>query len=121
MAERILVVDDERSITMMLRMIFEGEGWQVESAASAHEAQALLRAQEFDMVVTDMRMETAVAGMEVAGFAKESKSQPAVIILSAYPMHSSDWTGYADAYLQKGGSVTELISVVSQLLRARAA
>lgn len=121
MAEKILVVDDERGITMMLRMIFEGEGWQVETAASAREAQAILRLQEFDIVVTDMRMETPLSGMEVAGFAKEAKSRPSVVVLSAFPMQAADWRGYADAYLQKGGSVKDLIALVGDLLRARAA
>jgi DNA-binding response OmpR family regulator len=121
MAERILVVDDERSITMMLRMILEAEGWTVETASSAGEALRVLRASEFDIVITDMRMETPVSGMEVAGFAKASKARPAVVILSAFPLQTSDWVGRADAYLQKGGSVHEMIAVVTELLRARAA
>jgi DNA-binding response OmpR family regulator len=121
MAQRILVVDDERGITTMLRMIFEAEGWSVETASSAAEAQHVLRASEFDVVVTDMRMESPVSGMEVAGFAKASPSKPAVVILSAYPLQTSDWVGRADAYLQKGGSVPEMIAVISELLRSRAA
>jgi DNA-binding NtrC family response regulator len=121
MSQRILVVDDERGITMMLRMIFETEGWEVETASSAGEALHILRSLEFDVVVTDMRMETAVSGMEVAGFAKESRTKPAVVILSAFPLQTADWVGRADAYLQKGGSVREMIDVVSELLRARAA
>jgi hypothetical protein len=36
-------------------------------------------------------------------------------------MQTSEWAGFADAYLQKGGSVTELVDVVENLLRARAA
>jgi hypothetical protein len=43
------------------------------------------------------------------------------VILSAFPMQTSEWAGFADAYLQKGGSVTELVDVVENLLRARAA
>lgn len=121
MSQRILVVDDERGITTMLRMIFESKGWEVLTASSAAEALHILRGEEFDVVVTDMRMETAVSGMEVAGFAKESKSKPAVVILSAFPLQTGDWVGRADAYLQKGGNVHEMIDVVSELLRARAA
>ena len=118
---RVLVVDDERSITMMLRMILEGEGLHVVTANSATEAQTLLAKTEFDIVMTDMRMETPTAGMEVAGFAKSAPSKPSVLILSAYPLQTADWAGFADAYLQKGGSVEEMLQVVSNLLRVRAA
>jgi DNA-binding response OmpR family regulator len=121
MVQKVLVVDDEPAITMMLRMILGSEGLEVSTAGSAEEAQHVLTKAEFDVVVTDMRMETPVAGMKVAGFAKASKSKPAVVILSAFPMQTSEWAGFADAYLQKGGSVTELVDVVENLLRARAA
>jgi DNA-binding response OmpR family regulator len=118
---RILVVDDERSITMMLRMILESEGMEVVTANSAHEAQALLAKAEFDVVITDMRMETPTAGMEVAGFAKSAPTKPSVLILSAFALSTSEWAGFADAYLQKGGNVHEMIQVVTNLLRVRAA
>jgi DNA-binding response OmpR family regulator len=121
MVQRVLVVDDEPSITMMLRMILGSEGLEVSTANSAAEAQGVLAKTAFDVVVTDMRMETPVAGMQVAGFAKASRSKPAVVILSAFPMQTNEWAGFADVYLQKGGSVTELVEVVENLLRARAA
>jgi CheY-like chemotaxis protein len=118
---RILVVDDERSITMMLRMILEGEGMKVVTANSAAEAQTILAKAEFDLVMTDMRMESPTSGMEVAGFAKSAPSKPSVMILSAYPLHAADWAGFADAYLQKGGSVDDMLQVIANLLRVRAA
>jgi len=121
MTQRVLVVDDEPAITMMLRMILSSDALEVTTASSAAEAQAALARSQFDVVVTDMRMETPVAGMQVAGFAKASKSKPAVVILSAFPMQTSEWVGFADAYLQKGGSVAELVAVVEGLLRTRAA
>jgi two-component system response regulator MtrA len=119
--QRVLVVDDEPAITMMLRMILSSEGLEVSTASSAADAQHAMRKTEFDVIVTDMRMETSVSGMEVAGFAKASPSKPSVVILSAFPMQTSEWAGLADAYLQKGGSVTELVDVVESLLRSRAA
>lgn len=121
MSRRVLVVDDERSITMMLRMILTGEGHEVDTASSAAEAQRILTNGAFDVVITDMRMETPTAGMEVAGFARECKSHPSVVILSAFPMQTNEWVGFADAYLQKGGSIRDLIEVVDTLMRYRAA
>jgi DNA-binding response OmpR family regulator len=121
MSQRVLIVDDERSITTMLRMILSAEGLSVEVANSAAEAQSVLAKNTFDIVVTDMRMESPTSGMEVAGFAKAAPSKPAVLILSAFPMQTSEWAGFADAYLQKGGSVQELVQVVTNMLRVRAA
>lgn len=121
MKKRILIVDDEASILTMLKIILQSESIEVETAASSAAARAALGKQSFDVVITDMRMETPVSGMEVAGFAKESPHKPAVVILSAFPLQTTEWAGFADAYLQKGGSVQDIIAVVENLLRVRAA
>lgn len=120
-ASRLLIVDDEPSILTMLRIILQSEGLEVETARNSAEARAILAKQSFDVVITDMRMETPVSGMEVAGFAKASPAKPGVLLLSAFPLQTSEWAGFADAYLQKGGDVRDLIAVVQNLLRVRAA
>ena len=120
---RILIVDDERGITSMLKLIFELENWTVEVANGGAEAQQALSKNHFDLVLTDMRMETPVSGAELTAFAKKMSPAPAVIILSAFPMSRDQWMTYgADAYLQKGYSGTnELVEMARRMVHEHAA
>jgi DNA-binding NtrC family response regulator len=120
---RILIVDDERGITTMLKLIFELDNWTVEVANNVAEAEQALLQNTFDLVLTDMRMETPVAGAELTAFAKQMSPAPAVIILSAFPMSRDQWTACgADAFVQKGYAGTnELVEVAKKMLHEPAA
>jgi CheY-like chemotaxis protein len=120
---RILIVDDERGITSMLKLIFELDHWTVEVANNLAEAQQALLKNTFDLVLTDMRMETAVSGAELTAFAKQITPPPAVIILSAFPMSRDQWMACgADAFVQKGYSGTnELVEVAKRMVHEHAA
>ena len=72
MKRRILLVDDEVAILLTLKAVLEISGFDVETAASAREAKMKIRAHEYHMVITDMRMESDRAGMEVVAAAKKS-------------------------------------------------
>jgi two-component system response regulator PilR (NtrC family) len=53
---KILVVDDERSIRELLEIFLRKEGFNVTSATSAAEALRLCGSQEFDLIISDVRM-----------------------------------------------------------------
>ncbi len=56
----LLVVDDESSVLLTLRLILEKEGYDVITAASCSEALGLLgNGGQFDAVITDLNMERA--------------------------------------------------------------
>jgi CheY-like chemotaxis protein len=54
--KRVLVVDDEESIRLLLRDILEMDSHQVEVASSGLEALERLDGREFDLVITDFKM-----------------------------------------------------------------
>ncbi len=56
MADRVLVVDDERNNRAALAKILEKAGHEVVAAASGEDALAALQDAGFDLVVTDLRM-----------------------------------------------------------------
>jgi DNA-binding NtrC family response regulator len=120
---RILIIDDERGITGMLKMIFELDQWAVEVANNVPEAEAALLKSTFDLVLTDMRMERPAAGAEITAFAKQIVPPPAVIILSAFPMSPDQWTACgADAFVQKGFTGTnELVNIAKRIVHEPAA
>jgi len=117
MKRRILLVDDELAILLTLRAILEMNGFEVETAASAREAEGKLGNGNFHMVITDMRMETETAGYDVMRCAKQQKYDPAVAILTAYPSLGSDWKSRgAESMLVKPMNANDLLRQIEAML-----
>jgi DNA-binding NtrC family response regulator len=117
MKRRILLVDDELAILLTLRAILEMNGFEVETAASAREAEGKLIHGDFHMVITDMRMETETAGYDVIRMAKQQSYNPAVAILTAYPSLGSDWKSRgAESMLVKPMNANDLLRQIEALL-----
>src|SRR3954449_1439794 len=117
MKRRILLVDDELAILLTLRAILEMNGFEVETAASAREAEGKLVNGDFHMVITDMRMETETAGYDVIRMAKQQGYNPAVAILTAYPSLGSDWKSRgAESMLVKPMNANDLLRQIEALL-----
>lgn len=64
MAARILVVDDERNIRRTMRMVLEGEGFEVLDAASGEDALLSTEQHEIDLMILDVRL-PKIDGIEV--------------------------------------------------------
>ncbi len=118
MKRRILLVDDELAILLTLKAILEIHGFEVETAASAKEAIQKLPANgPYQMVITDMRMETETAGYDVIRSAKNQEYDPAVAILTAFPLLGSDWKDEgADSMLVKPMNTNDLLRQIEALL-----
>jgi DNA-binding response OmpR family regulator len=117
---RILIVDDEPSILNMLRSVLEISSFEIEVAKSAADAKSCLSERPFDIVLTDMRMETPTAGYEVIRAARQLNPRPAIAILTAFPISSSDWRpSGADALLVKGQDILNLPNKLHALVKQR--
>ena len=83
MSAKILVVDDEKSIRDSLNMILSDEGYEVKSAADGEEALNLINDDNFDIIISDIKMPN-VDGMELLD--RVSKISPGTfyIIMTAY-------------------------------------
>ena len=82
-AGRILVVDDESSITGALELILGERGYQVETAASVAEAVELLARRPFDLVLTDLRL-TDSTGIELLTRIKQDSPETEVILMTGH-------------------------------------
>ena len=80
---KILVVDDEISIIEVLKALLKREGYSVKTASSADEAMAALEKEQFDLMISDIRMRP-VDGLELLRLAREVQSHLAVIMMTAY-------------------------------------
>jgi len=119
MKRRILLVDDDVAILLTLKAVLEISDFEVETAASAREARARLRNNEYHMVITDLRMESDTAGQEVAAAARKAPNRPAVAILTAYPPQNEEWvTDGADKLLVKPMNTQDLLRQIEALLVA---
>lgn len=117
MKRRILLIDDELAILLTLKAILEIHGFDVETAGSAKEAISKLKASSYHMVITDMKMETDKAGYDVIRAAKKTDYNPAVAVLTAYPLLGSDWkTEGAQSMLVKPMNTDDLLRQMEALL-----
>lgn len=117
MKRRILVADDELAILLTLKAVLEINGFEVETATSAREAIAKLKTGTYQMVITDMKMEHDHAGYDVIRAAKSNGSQPAVAILTAFPMLGSEWKQEgAQSMLVKPMGTEDLLRQIEALL-----
>jgi CheY-like chemotaxis protein len=120
MKRRILLVDDEISILLTLKAVLEISGFDVDTATSAREAKLRIKQSQYDMVITDLRMETDAAGADVIAAARTAKYRPAVALLSAYPVTEDDWHQMgAGQMLVKPLQTHHLLTQIEALLLAR--
>jgi DNA-binding response OmpR family regulator len=119
---RVLLVDDEVAVLLTMKAVLEISGFDVETAASAREAKSKIRSREYQMVITDMRMESDAAGREVIHAARTASYHPAVALLTAYPVAEDDWqTMGADKMLVKPMQTAVLLRQIEKLLESHSA
>lgn len=82
-ANRIMVIDDEKIVGDMSRLSLEQEGYTVETFLSAEPALKRLKEEEFDVVVTDLKMR-GIDGMEVLRTVKKLYPKTKVIMITAF-------------------------------------
>ena len=80
---RVLVIDDETSITDALRLILLDLGHHVDSAKNGGEAKALLKGSPYDLVFTDLRLPDAF-GIDLLTTIKTDTPNTQVIVMTAH-------------------------------------
>ena len=93
MKRRILIVDDDLAVLLTLKAVLELHGFEVETAGSSAEAFARMKSSVYQMVISDLRMETEEAGLEVIRTARRQAYDPATALLTAYPPSGEHWRG----------------------------
>jgi DNA-binding response OmpR family regulator len=117
MKRRVLLVDDEVSILLTLKAVLEISGFTVDTAASAREGKMRIKSRQYDMIITDMRMEQDESGADVIACARTAPYHPAVALLSAYPVAEEDWQNMgADQMLVKPMQMHVLLRQLEALL-----
>jgi len=117
MKRKVLLVDDEVAVLLTMKAVLEISGFDVDTAASAREGKHKLRTHQYHMVITDMRMESDEAGIEVIAAARTASYHPAVALLTAFPVAEEDWQSMgADKMLVKPMHTRILLEQIEKLL-----
>lgn len=114
---KILLVDDEPNILLVMNMILKCAGHDV-ATADGQAAVELLKKQPFDLVVSDMRM-SPVDGIEVLKTAKKIKPEIPVIMVTAFEMPEAKNTALnigAYAYMKKPFDNNELLQLIGEAI-----
>ena len=78
---KVLIIDDEKSIARALMLKLQKEGFKIDVAFSGKEALPLLTSRKYSLVLLDLIM-PGVDGFKILEILKESKNDTPVVILS---------------------------------------
>jgi CheY-like chemotaxis protein len=110
---RVLVVEDEVLIRLMLADTLREAGCEVVEAASGDEALSVLHAAAgLDVLITDVRMPGRTDGLELASQVRSRKPEMKIIVTSG---HAFCEPGLADGFLRKPYGMADMVERVRRL------
>jgi two-component system response regulator HydG len=80
---RILVVDDEVSLAEALKELIQFYGYEVDIAYNGSQAKETLSKQQFDLVISDIRM-PVMDGIQLLSFIQQNHVETPVILISGF-------------------------------------
>src|SRR5919206_964427 len=124
MSARILIIEDEEPLTLLLRYNLEAEGYDVDTSARGDDAEIKLKESPPDLLVLDWML-PGMSGIELCRRlrARADTERLPIIMLTARGEESERVRGLAtgaDDYIVKPFSVPELLARVKALLRRAA-
>ncbi|MCL5124403.1 MAG: response regulator [Deltaproteobacteria bacterium] len=112
----IFHVEDESSVRLLYKEVFEEQGFQIVQAPDAEEALKMLKSHKPDVIILDLKM----PGIGGRGFLEKfhrMKLKIPLVISSAYPYLKTDQSiPPFDAFVVKSGDLTELVNKVRELV-----
>jgi CheY-like chemotaxis protein len=117
---RVLLVDDDPASRLTLKTVLEAGGYNVEAAASAAEAVVKLEEGEYELVLSDLQMESPQAGLQVLAHAKMMDYKPATALLTTYENERPNLPRRENSMFIKPVDIPELLGKVADLISDRA-
>lgn len=115
---RVLLVDGNPTSRLTLQTVLKAGGYNVDSAASAAEAVGKMDRREYELVLSDLVMESPEAGLKVLAHARLMDYKPATALVTAHQGGGSPGTNRS--MLIEPQDVPELLTQVATLISERA-
>jgi DNA-binding response OmpR family regulator len=120
---RLLVVDGEESICFSMKEYFTLQGYEVDTGRDLEEAERLVEATNYQVVIQDLRLGVAQKpdGLELVKFIRGQNPQTRIIVLTAYgseEMEKEALRRGADAFLRKPKPLSHVAQVIQGLIES---
>ena len=120
---RVLVIDDEKIVCERLSMELERAGLEVEAFTESGRAMERMSSQQFDLVITDIKMR-GPNGIEVMNFVKENHPSTRVLVITGFATVETArevLKGGAVDFIPKPFKMSQLRELVLRLVAEKAA
>ena len=117
---RVLLVDDDPTARLTLQTVLEASGYYVDAAASAAEAVGKMDRRSYELVLSDLQMESPEAGLQVLAHARMMEYQPATAIVTSYHQGNGKPVRRDRDLLIEPQDVPDLLTKVADLISERA-
>lgn len=108
----ILIADDTSAAREMLKTVISNKGFNVITACSGEEAERLIQAYDFDLLVLDNKMEPGPLGLELC--AKYSDEVP-VVILSGDDIEEAALVAGATSFILRPVAPNQVMTIIHRL------
>ena len=115
---RILIIDDDKDLTFIIRKLLEDHDYEVSVAEDSNQAFACLSKESFQLILLDINLPDAI-GFEICAELRKTTNVP-ILFASARTSEDDRVTGFTiggDDYLPKPYSMKELLARVNALMR----
>ncbi|MGQ9696149.1 MAG: response regulator [Thermodesulfobacteriota bacterium] len=115
---RVMVIEDDREMRSLLEDFIQEEGYEVRSADNGSEAFCILAKDEFDLIITDVRM-PGLSGLDILPGMRKLQPHSAIIVITAFgseEVYTRAMERGADGYLQKPISLETLRIMIKKML-----
>jgi DNA-binding NtrC family response regulator len=116
---RVLVVDDEKNMGLVIQAMLDRAGFEVLCFSEAREAADAIESEELDAIVTDLYM-PGVGGMEILEHARRHQPQVPVVMITAFGTVESAVTALKNGafdFITKPFDQSELLEVIGKACR----
>jgi DNA-binding response OmpR family regulator len=118
-----LIVDDEESICFSMKDYFSHSGFTVDTALDIDEAERLIDAGHYEVLIQDIRMGVRrdFTGMEVIKFARTHRPNMRIVVLTAHGSREVENEARdlgVDAFLRKPQPLSQVAQVVRGLVES---
>jgi DNA-binding NtrC family response regulator len=122
-SRNLLVVDDEKSICFSMSEYFSQHGFKVDTARAMEEAEGLIEATEYKVIIQDLRLRLArqTDGIEIIKLVHKRTPDTRIVVLTSYGSPEAEAEARragADAFLRKPEPLAHVAQVVQGLIES---